>query len=1112
MLSYTRCTLRTTAFGMLAITALVLGLLVQPASALQAAAEKSSNAKPAPPARKSVQPGRVIQPEAISQVSPDMLKSLHWRSIGPFRGGRTRAVAGVPSQPAVFYIGVCNGGVWKTNDYGRTWKPIFDEQPTGSIGAVAVAVSDPNVVYVASGEGLHRPDLSVGDGIYKSTDAGKTWTHLGLRNGQQIPGLAVDPRDPNKVFAAVAGHPYGPNKERGVYRSLDGGASFQKVLPASAGAAGKDADDENIGADDVVIDPSDSNIVYATLWEARQGPWENGAWNGSRGGIFKSTDGGATFQQLGGGLPKDIIQAHIAISDSDPKKLFASVGFKPNSIALFRSDDAGATWTQATTDPRPTGRIGGGDLSVPRFDPKNPETIYMVSTVTWKSTDGGKTWTGFRGAPGGDDYQGIWINPNDPKTIILTSDQGAIVSVNGGETWGSWYNQPTAQMYHVNADNAFPYRLCSGQQESGSACISSRGDDGQITIREWHPVLAEEYGYVVPDPLNADIVYGGKLTRYDRKTGQAQNIMPKPFRGPDFRALRTEPIVFSPINPRVLYFATNTLWKTADAGRSWQQISPDLTRKDFEVPATVGKYRDEPLAKATQRGVIYAVAPSPLDINRIWAGTDDGRIHVTTNAGKDWTEVTPPTMKPFQKVSIIEASHFDAQTAYAAINTLRLDDLRPHILRTRDGGKSWTEIVNGIPANENVNAVREDPVRHGLLFAATERAVHVSFDDGDHWQSLRLDMAPSSVRDVIIKGDDLAVGTHGRGFWILDDITPLRQFDPKTISTDNLFKPQTAIRVRWSMNPDTPLPPDFPAGENPPDGAVIDYYLQSAANGPVTLEIKDGTGKIVRKYSSADKPDPVDPMLAIPAYWVRPSRVMSAAAGMHRWLWDMHYAPVPGVEAEYPISAVPHNTAPQPSGPWAMPGQYTVVLTANGTSYSQPLALKMDPRVKTSQSGLLQQFKLSEQLYNQLLTLSPAAEDVAAVQKQLKDLQKTAQGDVLAAVNKLDQSLQALASGRTRRPGAGTEPPSLGGLKTRYLALLGMFQEVDETPTTQAASAVPDLEKQLSPLMEQWKEIKADDIPALNQMLKKANMPELKMESAMTAAKPAVSSRDKDEE
>jgi photosystem II stability/assembly factor-like uncharacterized protein len=864
----------------------------------------------------------------------------------------------------------------------------------------------------------------------------------------------------------------------------------------------------------VLIDASDSTIVYATLWEARQGPWENGAWNGSNGGIFKSTDGGTTFQQLAGGLPAGIIQSHIGISHSNPKVLFASVATK-EGVKLWRTDDAGATWRVATTDPRPAGRIGGGDLPVPGIDPKNPDVIYMTSTVTWKSTDGGKTWTGFRGAPGGDDYQNIWINPNLPQIILLASDQGAIVTVNGGESWSSWYNQPTAQMYHVNADNAFPYRLCSGQQESGSACVSSRGDDGQVTIREWHPVAAEEYGYVVPDPLDPDIIYGGKLTRYDRRTGQAQNIMPKPLRGPDFRALRTEPIVFSPKDPHTLYFAANTLWRTRDGGRSWQQVSPDLTRKDFTLPATIGIFSNEPTAKPTQRGVIYSVAISPIDDQRIWTGTDDGQIHLTTDGGTRWTNVTPPDMTPFQKVSIIEASHFDPQTAYAAINTLRLDDLRPHILRTRDGGKSWQEMVTGIPLNENVNAVREDPVRRGLLFAGTERAVYVSFDDGEHWQSVRLNMPPSSVRDIIIKGDDLAAGTHGRGFWILDDITPLRQFDPKVLSADAfLFKPQIATRVRWSMNTDTPLPPDFPAGANPPDGAVIDYYLQSAANGPVTLEIRDSGGKTVRKYSSADKAAAIDPMLNIPAYWVRPPQALSAEAGMHRWLWDVHYPDAPGVETEYPISAVPHNTVPTPSGPWVMPGRYTVVLTVNGKSYSQPLTVKMDPRVKTPVTALQQQFKASQQIYTQLLTLAPAVEQATNLRKQLAELTSKApkDGAASAALTKLNQQMTQLLGAATRRPGPSTETPTLAGLRGRYSALFNMLQEVDDAPTSQAVAALADLEKQLPPLMQQWQQVREKDLPALNQELKGAGLPELKLASAPQQVKATVSANDKDEE
>ncbi|HET9183554.1 MAG TPA: glycoside hydrolase [Candidatus Angelobacter sp.] len=1123
MLSFTRRLMLPAVIG-------TLGTLVffSPASNVHAqqAPQTTPSPKPkvqmAPPAREPQIPlkGRVNhngqhagqaqpQPGPLTQLDPALLESLRWRNIGPYRGGRTRAISGVPSEPNVFYIGVCNGGVWKTNDFGRTWQPIFDKEPTGSIGAVAVSPSDPNIVYVGSGEGLHRPDLSVGDGIYKSTDAGKTWTHLGLRNGQQIPELAVDPQDPNKVFAAVAGHPYGPNPERGIYRSTDGGQNWQKVLPS-----GEKANDENIGGDDVLIDPGNSNIVYATLWESREGPWENAAWDGPNGGIFKSTDGGATFTELSGGLPQGIIQAHLAISQSNPQMLFASVATK-QGVKLYRTDDGGANWTVATSDPRPAGRIGGGDLPEPGIDPKNPDVIYMTSIVTWKSSDGGKTWTGLRGAPGGDDYQNIWINPNDPRIILLASDQGAIITVNGGQSWSSWYNQSTAQMYHVNADNAFPYRLCSGQQESGSACVSSRGNDGEVTIREWHPVAAEEYGYVVPDPLNPDIVYGGKLTRYDRRTGQAQNVIPKAFRSQDFRVLRTEPIVFSPIDPEMLFFASNVLWKTTDGGKDWQQISPDLTRKSYPLPASIGIFSNQPTAKVIQRGVIYAVAPSPRDINLIWAGTDDGQIQVTRDGGKHWSNVTPANMTAFQKVSIIEASHFDPQTAYAAINTLRLDDLRPHILRTRDGGKTWMEIVSGIPSDENVNAVREDPVRRGLLFASTERAVYVSFDDGDHWQSLRLNMPASSVRDVIVKNDDLAAGTHGRGFWILDDITPLRQIDQKVLSSQaHLFKPQTAMRVRWDTNTDTPLPPDFPAGQNPPDGAIIDYYLQSAPSGPVTLEIKDRTGKMVRKYSSADKPQPIDPMLNIPTYWVRPPQVLSAEAGMHRFLWDMHYPDVPGAEKQYPIAAVPHNTAPQPTGPWVMPGNYTVVLTVDGKSYSQPLTVKMDPRVKTPTAGLQQQFAMSDQAYNRLLTLVPAVDQGTQLRKQVEDRLKVAPegSEAAAALTQLNNRLNAVLGPPRQRFAPPSNAPSLSALRAKYGALFGMLQEADVAPTTEAKIALAQIEKQLPPLLRQWQELKTRDLPAANQKLKSAGQPELTLAALNPNARAVVSARDKDEE
>ena len=1002
--------------------------------------------------------------------------ALRWRNVGPFRGGRTRAIAGVPSQPNVFYMAQVNGGVFKTTDYARTWRPIFDDQPTGSIGAIAVSISNPNIVYVGSGEGLHRPDLSIGDGIYKSTDAGKTWTHLGLRDGQQIPQIAVDPRNPDRVFVAVGGHPYGPNEERGIFRSLDGGKTFEKILYR----------DENTGGGDVQIDPTNSDVVYATLWESREGPWENSTWNGTNGGIFKSTDAGKSWNQLHKGLPDKIVQSNLAIAPSSPRTLIATVKTLVTSN-IFRSEDGGESWVNTTDDPRPAAGIGGGELPNLKFDPKNPAIVYSTSIVCWKSIDGGKTWAGWRGAPGGDDYQNIWINPENPNIILLGSDQGAIVTVNGGESWSSWYNQPTAQLYHVSADNTFPYRLYSGQQESGSVGIASRGIDGAITFRDWHPVAAEEYGYVVADPLDPDIIYGGKLTRYDRRTGQGQEILPVPLRSPDFRMVRTQPVVFSPIDPHLLFFSANTLWQTRDGGRNWKQISPDLTRKTYELPASIGKYRDDPTANPKQRGVIYAVAPSPLDVNRIWCGTDDGLIHLTTNGGKNWNDVTPSAVSAWQKISIIDAGHFDVSTAYAAVNTLRLDDVRPHIYRTHDSGKTWTEIVHGIPDGQTVNVVREDPQRKGLLFAGTERAVYVSFDDGDNWQSLRLNMPATSIRDLIIKDDDLVVATHGRGFWILDNITPLRQWNRDERETI-LFKPQTALRIRWSMNTDTPLPPDEPVGENPPDGAMLDYFL--AEDSPVTLEIKDKNGNVVRRYSSSDSPVlPDSKKLRIPTYWIRPFTALSSERGLHRFFWDMHYTPLTGVEPEYPMSAVYRDTPASPTSSWVVPGEYTVVLNAGGRSYTQRLTVKMDPRVKMSEKELQEQLTLSQQLSELRATLEPIGKVFDSLVEQLTKLRaQSVPQNVEDKLNALNASLKELGPPGAR-PGA---PPSLRALDSAK-ELFGQIQGVDAAPTDRVKAAVNDVKVQASTLTKRWQEMLAQDVPALNQDLQAADLTALNL-------------------
>jgi photosystem II stability/assembly factor-like uncharacterized protein len=1007
------------------------------------------------------------QSPRTGSIDPALFAEMAWRNIGPYRAGRTKSAAGHPSQPYTFYIGVCNGGVWKTTDAGRTWTPIFDGQSTGSIGSVVVAPSDPNVLYVGSGEGLGRPDLSVGDGVYRSRDAGRTWTHLGLREGQQIPNIAVDPGNANRLFVAVAGHPYGPNEERGIFRSTDGGQSFEKVL----------FKDVNTGGNDVDIDPVNPNIVYATLWEERQGPWENGQWRGTGGGIYKSSDGGSTWKPLTSGLPQNgaLTQANLAIAPSDSKRVYAAVAVNA-ATSFYRSDDAGETWTQITQDPRPVGRIGGGDLAVPIVNPQNADIVISASTVAYKSTDGGRSWAPFKGAPGGDDYQNGWINPNDPHIMLLVSDQGAVVSLNGGDSWSSWYNQPTAQFYHVNTDNDFPYRVCGGQQESGSACVASRGNDGQITFRDWHPVGVEEYGYAVPDPRDPDIVYGGKISRYDRRTAQVQNISPvaggrgappSPPGQPSYRTVRTLPVAFSPIDRRTLFFANNYLWKTIDGGITWKRLGDDPTRTSYELPATIGKYAEPSLV--SQRGVIYSIAPSYVDVNRLWIGTDDGVVRTSADGGLSWKDVSPPGIKPWMKVFNMDAGRFDARTAYAAVNTLRLDDMRPHLWRTHDAGATWTEINAGLEDGGPTNSIREDPVRKGLLYAATERRVYVSLDDGDHWQSLQLNMAPSSVRDITVKDDDLVAATHGRGFWILDNVTPLRQLAAATLKSDAvLFKPQPAYRVRWNTNTDTPLPPEEPAGLNPPEGAIIDYYLKTDTPSAVTLEIVDGRGHTLRRYSSEDpvvRPDAVGGNL--PVYWFRRPMVLSTKAGMHRFTWDVHYQPIPGAGAGrggLPIAAVPHNTVPAPTTPWVSPGKYTVKLTVNGRTYAEPITVKQDPRVKTPAVVMQRVYSLTETAYATAVETRQAGLDAQRLREQIARARSQATGAAVTALEKLHKGAEALAGE------AGSA--SLSGAGAALIGVMNTLQGADAQPTAMQVTAIETALRNARAALARWRSLR----------------------------------------
>jgi len=1052
---------------------------------------------------------------ALAAQSNSSMPDMHWRMIGPFRGGRTRACAGVADQPNVFYIGQVDGGVWKSNDYGRTWHPIFDHEDTQSIGAIAVAPSDDNIVYVASGEGLHRPDLSVGDGIYRSDDAGKTWTHLGLHDtgapdaqarrggdGQQIPALAVDPTNPNRLFAAVLGHPYGPNTERGIFRSTDGGQTWEKVLYKN----------DRTGGSDVVIDPKDPQVVYASLWQETLGPWEDAnEYDGTDGGLFKSTDGGTTWKQLTNGLPANLVQINVAVAPSDPNRLYATLATShqggyttPTGLFVYRSDDAGASWQKITDDPRPAMKIGGGDLSIPVVDPQNPDVVYVTSIVTVRSEDGGKTWISLRGAPGGDDYQNMWINPRNPDIILLVSDQGAVISVNGGHSWGSWYNQPTAQIYHVAATNTFPYQVCGGQQESGSVCISTRGNDGEITFRDWHPAGIIEYGYAAPDPLHPNIVYGAgrtEVSRYDAITGEVQNVTPVPVRNRAIRADRTEPILFSPVDPHTLYYAANRLFKTTDYGHTWQIISPDLTQPKTGQPASL-----PPLTPAQQdqrRGAIYAVAASYKTTQTIWAGTDDGLVWITRDGGANWSSITPPNVTPWSKIAQIDASRFDDDTAYVAVNRERIDDLKPYAFRTHDGGKTWTSIVSGLPDNAPVNAVRADPVQQGLLYAATEHGVYVSFNDGDAWQPLQYNLPHTSMRDLLVHEDDLVVATHGRSFWVLDDVEPLRQLAAGQ-QPPMLFKPADAWRIRRDNYTDTPMPPDEPMGANPPDGAILDYNLPTAASS-VTLEILDAQGNLIRRYSSTDPVTPTPDELRtelIPPYWPKRNGPLPTSAGMHRWVWDLHATTPTSPRYEYPISAVPHRTPLEPQGPVVLPGTYTVRLTVDGQSTTEPLTIKMDPRIHTSIEDLTTLHDAQVAMAAAFDSVSKADLAAHAVEEQLNAPDNASLAAQLApyrdAVERLLHGAEHPGNGEASGGEHEKPLPGIDEVTGEAGQLYGALSGSDEPATAAVLEGSTQVEADAKQAASAWQGFVEHRLPALNDLLRNAGKPAINVSQAPT--------------
>jgi photosystem II stability/assembly factor-like uncharacterized protein len=1020
------------------------------------------------------------------QVDPSMFQGLRWRLVGPFRGGRSLTAVGVPGDSHLFYFGSVGGGVWKSTDAGTSWQPIFDGQPIASIGAIAVAPSDSNVIYVGSGEADMRSDISFGNGMYKSADAGKTWQHIGLEDSHQIGRVLVDPHDPNLVYVAALGHAYAANPERGVFRSSDGGKTWQRVLHQN----------DDIGAIDLCFDPQDSHIVYASLWQTRRTPWNvYPPSNGPGSGLYKSIDGGSTWQPLTNGLPKEGLgRIGVAVAPTDRNRVYAIIDAADGG--LYRSDDAGSTWTKADGEQRIWGR--GWYFGVVAVDPKNEDIVYVFNTQTYRSTDGGHTFAGFKGAPGGDDYHSIWIAPEDPSRIILSSDQGAIVSLNGGATWSSWYNQPTAQLYHVSADNRNPYWLYGAQQDSGAIASPSRSVDySSITFRDEHPVaVGGESGMLAPDPLNPDIVYGGTVERFDWRTQQTQNIAPSNLRPGPFRQTWTLPLVFSAADPTRLYFSHQFLFETRDGGKSWAQISPDLTRENPGVPQNLDPITAKYGLDSPRKGVIYSLAPSPLDANTVWAGTDDGLIHVTHDDGKTWKNVTPQALTPWSKVGIIEASHFDPKVAYAAIDRHRLDDRHAYIYRTRDAGATWQQVAKAIPEGAFVNAVREDTKRKGLLFAGTELGVYVSFNDGDDWQPLQLNLPVTSIRDLVVHGDDLAVATHGRSFWILDNITPLRELaasSPK--SNVYLFKPATATRIRPSTDQGTPLPPEIAHTDNPPAGAVIDYYLSNDLTTPLVLEIRDNTGKLVRRYSSEDKVAAVDEKkLEYPMYWVKPSEPLSTKRGMHRFVWDLHHTPpVPGPVSRRGGSSV-----------FALPGQFQVKLTAgakgqNASSSTQALTVVMDPRIKVNAAELRAQHDASMSAGTQLRKVVTVSTAAAEIEKQLAAAEKTATGTTLEALQQFHHKFTTIAGPAPQGYGRPVTPLETDHTSIRYLAghireILGALQSADAAPGPEQLQALNSDTGLVNKAVAQWNALLSADLPLLNAKLRSAGVAEIKIQ------------------
>lgn len=1025
---------------------------------------------------------------AIATEHP--LPDLHWRLLGPFRGGWSTMATGIPEQPDTFLFGAAGGGIWKTVNAGQTWTPLFDGSgASSSVGALAVAASDPQVIYVGTGQPEPRYDIAAGDGVYRSGDGGRSWVHVGLEATRHIGAIVVDPRDADTVLVGAMGHLFGPSAERGVFRSTDGGRHWTQTLKI----------DDSTGVVDLVVDPADPRHVFAAAWTWRNYPWLSyfTPIEGAGSAVYQSADGGQTWAKLGGeGWPTGplgrigLAAAHLASGT----RLFASISASNNEAAsgLFRSDDGGAHW-QKVNDAEANASWYNSRVTIA---PDDPDVVYTFGQSLHRSADGGRTFEITKGAPGGDDYHQMWINPRHPERRVLTSDQGTVVSVDGGASWSSWYNQPTGQFYHLGADNRFPYWVYAGQQDSGTVGIASRSDYGQLTFRDWHPVGGDERDDDLPDPNDPDIVYssglGGKVSRWDARSGQSANVTPWPVSsyGKRQTQVRYRYTWITPlaVTKQALYLGSQLLWRSTDRGDHWQVISPDLTGKAAGAQHCDDKV-DVADASACGYGVIFSIAPAPQTDDTIWVGTDNGRVQLTRDGGGHWTDVTPKALPDWARVNTVDPSALDADSAYIAVDNHRQDDFAPYAWRTHDAGRSWQKIVGGLPPEHFVATLRADPQRRGLLYAGTDAGVYISFDDGDHWQPLQLNLPQAWVRDLLVHGNDLIAATQGRALWVLDDLSPLRQHDRS--GTTRLLRPAPAYRVHPNNNKDTPLPAESAVGENPPAGAVIDYVLGPEVRGPVALEIRDGAGTVVRRFASTDTAEDAGAHRYFSPVWLQPQKTLPATPGPHRFVWNLRWPRPRAIESEYSIAAVRgQDTLTSPAGPFALPGTYEIVLQAGGKTFRAPLTVAADPRIGSDQAALQQGLQLSLAVGAALQQASVANGEVEGVRKQLQALRPAPQS---AAAKSVAALLDATAPLVTAEPGVDTD---FGTVSGAIASIESDLESADAAPTQGQRQAFDDYAARLQASARRWDEIRAGALPTTNAELTAAGLPPITVPTA----------------